>query len=175
VCEETLTAAFKSVGKVLAAAISCMRGIALAAPLFVSRGESIAGFLPKNPLCCLKNEALAEATRYRSEVPETERGKMKATIGAGIFLALAALMPAAPVAAQDPIGGAIVGGAMGGIIGGALGRGPGAVAGAVIGATAGAAIAAEAQRRNNGYYWWHGGCYYRYPDGSWLQVAPGYC
>jgi hypothetical protein len=92
---------------------------------------------------------------------------MRATLGAGIFLALAALLPAEPVAAQDPVGGAI--------IGGALGRGPGAVAGAVIGTTAGATIAAEAQRRNNGYYWWHGGCYYRYPDGSWLQVAPGYC
>ncbi len=72
-------------------------------------------------------------------------------------MALAALLPAKPVAAQNPVGG------------------PGAVAGAVIGATAGAAIAAEAQRRNNGYYWWHDGCYYRYPDGSWLQVAPGYC
>ncbi len=103
---------------------------------------------------------------------------MRATLGAGIFLALAtlaALLQAEPVAAQNPVGGAIVGGAVGGIIGGALGRGPGAVAGAVIGATAGATIAAEAQRRNNGYYWWHGGCYYRYPDGSWLQVAPGYC
>jgi hypothetical protein len=100
---------------------------------------------------------------------------MRATLGAGIFLALAALLSAEPVAAQDPVGGAIIGGAVGGIIGGALGRGPGAVAGAVIGATAGATIAAEAQRRNNGYYWWHGGCYYRYPDGSWLQVAPGYC
>jgi hypothetical protein len=36
-------------------------------------------------------------------------------------------------------------------------------------------IAAEAQRRNSGYYWWRGGCYYRYPNGSWLQVQPGYC
>jgi hypothetical protein len=111
----------------------------------------------------------------RSTAAEDVRRKMRATIGAGIFLALAALLPGEPVAAQNPVGGAIVGGAVGGIIGGALGRGPGAVAGAVIGATAGAAIAAEAQQRNNGYYWWRGGCYYRYPDGSWLQVAPGYC
>jgi hypothetical protein len=50
-----------------------------------------------------------------------------------------------------------------------------AVAGAVIGAAAGATIAAEAQPRAGGYYWSHGGCYYRYPNGSWLQVAPGYC
>jgi len=36
-------------------------------------------------------------------------------------------------------------------------------------------IAAEAQRRHSAYYWWRGGCYYRYPNGSWLQVQPGYC
>jgi outer membrane lipoprotein SlyB len=40
-------------------------------------------------------------------------------------LALAAVIPAQQAAAQDPIGGAIVGGALGGIIGGAVGRGPG--------------------------------------------------
>jgi hypothetical protein len=101
---------------------------------------------------------------------------MRTTLGAGLFLALAALTPAQRAAAQDPIAGAIVGGAVGGIIGGAVGRGAGgAVAGAVIGATAGAVIASEGQRRASGYYWWHGGCYYRYPNGSWLQVQPGYC
>jgi Glycine zipper len=107
----------------------------------------------------------------------TARGRtsMKRILGAGILLALAAAMPAQQAAAQDPIGGAIVGGALGGIIGGAIGHGRGAVAGAVIGATTGAVIAAEAQRRNGGYYWWRGGCYYRYPNGSWLGVAPGYC
>ena len=45
----------------------------------------------------------------------------------------------------------------------------------MIGATTGAVIASEAQRRAGGYYWWRGGCYYRYPNGSWLGVAPGYC
>ena len=39
----------------------------------------------------------------------------------------------------------------------------------------GAVIAAEAQRRSSGYYWWRSGCYYRYPNGAWLQVQPGYC
>jgi len=97
------------------------------------------------------------------------------TLGAGAFLALAALLPAQPAAAQDPVAGAIVGGALGGIVGGALGRGGGAVAGAVIGAATGAVIASEAQRQSTGYYWWRGGCYYRYPNGSWLQVQPGYC
>jgi Glycine zipper 2TM domain len=104
---------------------------------------------------------------------------MKRVIGTGILLTLAALLaflPAQPAAAQDPVAGAIVGGALGGIIGGAVGHGAGgAVAGAVIGATTGAVIASEAQRRRGGYYWWHSGCYYRYPNGSWLQVAPGYC
>src|SRR5581483_3333325 len=100
---------------------------------------------------------------------------MKRMMGTGIFLALAALMPVGPAAAQDPLGGAIVGGALGGIVGGAVGGGRGAVAGAVIGATTGAVISAEAQRRRSGYYWWRGGCYYRYPNGTWLQVQPGYC
>jgi hypothetical protein len=104
------------------------------------------------------------------------RGTMKRMLGAAMLLGMAAIMPAQQASAQDPIGGAIVGGALGGIIGGAVGRGAGgAVAGAVIGATTGAVIAAEAQRRNSGYYWWRGGCYYRYPNGSWLQVQPGYC
>jgi outer membrane lipoprotein SlyB len=97
-------------------------------------------------------------------IMDTNRGR-----AAGAILALTALLPAQQAAAQDPLAGAIVGGAVGGIIGGAVGRGAGgAVAGAVIGATAGTAIAAEAQQR-------HGGCYYRYPNGSWLQVQPGYC
>jgi hypothetical protein len=104
-----------------------------------------------------------------------EGESMKRMLGASVLLALAAVMPAQQAAAQDPIGGAIVGGALGGIIGGAVGGRGGAVGGAVIGATTGAVIAAEAQRRAGGYYWWHGGCYYRYPNGSWMGVAPGYC
>jgi Glycine zipper len=101
---------------------------------------------------------------------------MKRSLVTAAFLGMAALMPGQQASAQDPVAGAIVGGALGGIIGGAVGRGAGgAVAGAVIGATTGAVIASEAQRRNSGYYFWRGGCYYRYPNGSWLQVQPGYC
>ena len=100
---------------------------------------------------------------------------MMRTLAATAILALAALTPVQQAAAQDPVGGAIVGGALGGIIGGAVGRGPaGVIAGAAIGATTGAVIASEAQRRN-GYYWWHSGCYYRYPNGAWVQVYPNYC
>jgi uncharacterized protein YcfJ len=91
-----------------------------------------------------------------------------------MFLVLVTAMPAQQAAAQDPVGGAIFGGVVGGIIGGAVGRGPGAAAGALIGATTGAAIAAEGERRQSGYYWWHGGCFYRYPN-AWMQVDPNYC
>ena len=101
---------------------------------------------------------------------------MVRTLGATALLALAAVMPLQPAAAQNPLGGAIVGGALGGIIGGAVGRGAGgAIAGAAIGAATGAIIASEAQRRAGGYYWWHGGCYYQYPNGAWVQIAPNYC
>jgi outer membrane lipoprotein SlyB len=110
-----------------------------------------------------------------AEIGIGRRMTMIRTLGALTFLGLAATMPVQEAAAQDVLGGAIVGGALGGIVGGALGRGGGAIAGAAIGATTGAVIAAEAQRRSSGYYWWRGGCYYRYPNGSWLQVQPGYC
>jgi hypothetical protein len=108
---------------------------------------------------------------------------MTRTWGAGVLtaglLAFATALPTAPAAAQDPsapVGGAIVGGALGAIVGGALGRGRGAVAGAIIGGTTGAVVAAEAQRRPNGYYWWRGNCYYRYPNGAWSEpLHPGYC
>lgn len=85
---------------------------------------------------------------------------MRSILGVGILAAL----PTQPAAAQDPVAGAIVGRA--------LDRGPGAVAGA----TTGAVIAAEAQPRPGGYYWWRGGCYYRYPNGAWSPLlAPNYC
>jgi outer membrane lipoprotein SlyB len=98
------------------------------------------------------------------------------TIGAAALLTLAAAMPAQEATAQDALGGAIVGGALGGIIGGAAtGRAGGAIAGAAIGAATGAIIANEAERRRGGYYWWHSGCYYRYPNGEWVRVARRRC
>src|SRR5579864_3411521 len=122
-------------------------------------------------------------SRYRRPRSPAGRGRksegrtdMMRSLGAGMLLALSALLPAQQAAAQDPLAGAIVGGALGGIIGGAAGRGAGgAFAGAAIGAATGAIIAGEAQRRAGGYYWWHGGCYYQYPNGAWVQIAPNYC
>jgi hypothetical protein len=85
-------------------------------------------------------------------------------------------MPVEPAVAQDPLGGAIIGGAIGGVIGGAAtGRAGGAVAGALIGGAAGAIIAAEGRRYRGGYYWWHGRCYYRYPNGDFARARRDYC
>jgi hypothetical protein len=85
----------------------------------------------------------------------------------GAFLALAAFLPAQQATAQNPLGGAI-----GGAIGGAVGHGAGGV---IAGAATGAIIANEAERRNGGYFWWHNGCYYRYPNGALVQVGLNYC
>jgi outer membrane lipoprotein SlyB len=102
---------------------------------------------------------------------------MERTLAATALLVLAAVLPGQQAAAQNPLGGAIVGGALGGIVGGAVSHGNagGIIAGAAIGAATGAIIANEAQRRDGGYYWWHGGCYYQYPNGAWVQVGYNYC
>ena len=73
--------------------------------------------------------------------------------GTVTLLTLAAAMPVKEAAAQDPLGGAILGGAAGAIIGGIAGGGRGAAIGAGIGAATGAIIAAEGQRRRGGYYY----------------------
>jgi len=95
--------------------------------------------------------------------------------GAAALLTLACALPAQQAAAQDPIAGGILGGVAGGLLGGAIGGRGGAVAGAIIGGTTGAAIAAQGQRRANGYYWYNNGCYIQRPDGAWMVVAPQYC
>jgi hypothetical protein len=108
-----------------------------------------------------------------SEVAYDEQGN---AVPVEAAVPVAPAPPPPPQAAPNPVAGAIVGGALGGIVGGALGRGPGAVAGAALGATTGAVVAAEAQPRPGGYYWWRGACYYRYPNGAWSPpLAPSYC
>src|SRR5947207_13338426 len=94
---------------------------------------------------------------------------------AAALLTFACAMPPQQAAAQDPIAGGILGGVAGGLLGGAIGGRGGAVAGAIIGGTTGAAIAAQGQRRANGYYWYNNGCYVQRPDGAWIAVAPQYC
>lgn len=96
-------------------------------------------------------------------------------LGLAAVLAAAFAVPAQEAAAQDILGGALLGGAAGAIIGGAAGAGRGAGIGAIIGATAGAAIAAEGQRRRAGYYYWRNGCYIQRADGYWVRVANSYC
>jgi hypothetical protein len=97
------------------------------------------------------------------------------TFGAAALVTLACAMPLQQAAAQDPVAGGIFGGIAGGLLGGAIGGRGGAVAGAIIGGTTGAAIAAQGQRRANGYYWYNDGCYIQRPDGAWMVVAPQYC
>jgi outer membrane lipoprotein SlyB len=97
------------------------------------------------------------------------------TLAATSLLALACVAPLQQAAAQDAIGGAIFGGAAGALLGGAIGGRGGAVAGAIIGGTTGAAIAAEGQRRRDGYYWYRNGCYVQRPDGAYVAVSPQYC
>jgi hypothetical protein len=101
---------------------------------------------------------------------------MHRTLAAIGVLAMALAMPLQHAAAQDALGGALLGGAAGAIIGGAAtGKAGGAVAGGVIGAAAGAAIASQGQARPGGYYYYQNGCYMRRPDGGWVAVAPEYC
>lgn len=95
--------------------------------------------------------------------------------GIAALLGLAVAMPVHEAVAQDPLGGAILGGAAGAIVGGAIGGGRGAAIGAVIGAGTGAAIASEGERRRGGYYYYHNGCYIQRPDGAWIHVHPRYC
>jgi len=50
-----------------------------------------------------------------------------------LSITIAVAAPAQNAAAQDPLGGAILGGAAGAILGGALGGGRGAAVGAIVG------------------------------------------
>ena len=95
--------------------------------------------------------------------------------GAAAFLAIAIAMPVQEATAQDPLGGALLGGAAGAIVGGALGGGRGAAVGAIIGGTSGAIIGAQGQPRPGGYRFYQNGCYQQRPDGAWVVVAPEYC
>ena len=83
---------------------------------------------------------------------------IRTTAMAAAFVALAATLPAPQAKAQETLGGAIGGAILGGAIGGATG----------------AVIGAQAERRHS-YYWWRGRCYYRYPSGEFVPIAPGYC
>src|SRR5215813_11700537 len=78
------------------------------------------------------------------------RDDMLRTLGTITLLTLAVVIPF-KAAAQDPLGGAILGGATGAIIG------------------------AEAQRRRGGYYWWRQGCYVERRDGTFVRVSSRYC
>jgi hypothetical protein len=92
-----------------------------------------------------------------------------------VLLTLALVTPLQQAAAQNPLGGAIVGGAAGALLGGAVGGGRGAAAGAIIGGVTGAAIAAQGRPYPGGYYYYNNSCYIRRADGAWLLVDPRSC
>lgn len=101
---------------------------------------------------------------------------MKRIIAATVLTLATTAVPVQPAAAQDPLGGALLGGAAGAIIGGAAtGRAGGAIAGGIIGAAAGAAIAGSMEPRRRGYYWYQGRCWLRRGDGSYVRVSVRYC
>ncbi|MBR1132537.1 hypothetical protein [Bradyrhizobium iriomotense] len=83
--------------------------------------------------------------------------------------------PPPPPPPADPgasaLGGAIVGGVLGGLI---SGNATGAAAGAVLGGATGAIAGATAASRP-GYYLAEGNCYYRYPNGQYVQADPRAC
>ncbi|WP_456623872.1 MULTISPECIES: hypothetical protein [unclassified Bradyrhizobium] len=86
-----------------------------------------------------------------------------------------AYAPPPPPPPADPgasaLGGAIVGGVLGGLISGnATGAAAGAVLGGATGAIAGATAASQP-----GYYLAQGNCYYRYPNGQYVQADPRAC
>jgi len=92
-----------------------------------------------------------------------------------VLLMIAVAAPIQDAAAQDPVGGAILGGAAGAILGGALDGGRGAAIGAIVGGATGAAIAAQGQPRPGGYRYYQQACYQQRGDGAWIMVAPEYC
>src|SRR5689334_22383791 len=100
---------------------------------------------------------------------------MYRALGAATLLAIAIAMPVQDAAAQDPVGGAILGGAAGAILGGAMGGGRGAAIGAIVGGATGAAIASQGQARPGGYRYYQQACYQQRGDGEWVVVAPEYC
>jgi uncharacterized protein YcfJ len=108
--------------------------------------------------------------------PRISKGpNMYRSLGAAALLAIAIAAPAEHAAAQDPLGGAILGGAAGAILGGAVGGGKGAAIGAIVGGATGAAVAAQGQPRPGGYRYYQRGCYQQRADGAWVVVAPEYC
>ena len=97
-------------------------------------------------------------------------------IAAAALLIGATAVPTQQAAAQDVLGGAIIGGVLGGVVGGAAtGRAGGAAVGAAIGATTGAIIASEGQRRRSGHYYYRSNCYAQDRYGNYYQVSRRYC
>ena len=99
---------------------------------------------------------------------------MNRWIGTFALLALVGAVPVEPAAAQESVGGAIIGMGAGAFIGGMVtGRPLGVITGAIVGGTAGVILGSEAERRS-GYHWRDGDCFRRVPEG-YVRVSRRYC
>jgi hypothetical protein len=78
--------------------------------------------------------------------------------------------PPPPDPGASAVGGAIVGGVLGGLL---TGRASGAAVGAAMGGATGLAGAVAASRP--GYWMAQGNCYYRYPNGQYVEADPRAC
>src|SRR5213080_1683093 len=130
---------------------------------------NVAGTVRSSCLCSAASECKVICSGY------FEGETMYRALGAAALLTIALAAPVQDAAAQDPVGGAILGGAAGAILGGAMGGGQGAAVGAIVGGATGAAIAAQGQPRPGGYRYYQRGCYQQRADGGWVVVAPEYC
>jgi len=124
--------------------------------------DPAAASVPPHPNVTLRIPLILGDNMYRS-------------LGVAVLLTIAIAAPMQDAAAQDPVGGAILGGAAGAILGGALDGGRGAAIGAIVGGATGAAIAAQGQPRPGGYRYYQQACYQQRGDGAWIMVAPEYC
>jgi hypothetical protein len=89
-------------------------------------------------------------------------------------LAAAVIVPGQHAAAQDSVGGALMGATIGGYAGGMnSGRAGEAIGGMISGGTAGAIIGSDVEKRR-GYAWRDGNCY-RNEKGRPVRVTRRYC
>src|SRR2546430_16901844 len=100
---------------------------------------------------------------------------MYRSLGAAALLTIAIAAPVQDAAAQDPVGGAILGGAAGAILGGALDGGRGAAMGAIVGWGTCAAIGVQGQPRPGGYRDYPQALYPHRGGSAAGLVGPGDC
>jgi hypothetical protein len=120
-------------------------------------GMACAGFLSIGAVRRQQSRLCSAASRCKMTIAAIWGKIMYRAVGAAALLTIAIAAPVQDATAQDPVGGAILGGAAGAILGGALDGGRGAAIGAIVGGATGAAIAAQGQPRPGGYRYYQQG------------------